>query len=56
MHVTENWNTTHSSTTEQISTQEDKINVALIKKTMSEHKTTLASVRIENWEKLKVES
>ena len=48
---TENWNTTHTSITKQILTQKDKINVDLIKNIMTEKKTTLPSLRNQDWEK-----
>ena len=41
------------SITKQMFTQEDKINVELIKKIMIEHKTTLLFLRNQDWKKVK---
>ena len=50
-----NQNTIYPNTTEQILTQ-DKINVELIKKIMTEKKTILPSLRKQDWKKDKIET
>ena len=49
MQNNENQNTTYPNTIKQMSTQEDKINVELRKKIMTEKKTTLSSLRSQHW-------
>ena len=53
---TDNQTTTEPSTTTSILVQEDKTNVELIKKVISEHKTTLPSLRNQDWKKVQVET
>ena len=53
---TENLNATNSRATKQMLTQEDKINVELIRKIIPEMKTTLPSLRNQDCEKVKVET
>ena len=48
---TEYRNTTNPSTMKQILTHEAKINIELIKKIMTEKKTTLPSIRNQDWKK-----
>ena len=48
-----NWNATHRNTTKQMIRQKDKTDAELIKKAMTEKKTTLPSPRNKDWKKLK---
>ena len=48
-------NTTHSKTTDQTLTQEEGMNVKLIKKIMSAKKTTLPSLRNEDEKRISAE-
>ena len=52
----ENQNTPHPNTTKQMLAQEDKINVELVKKIMTENKITLLSLRNQDYKKVKVEN
>ena len=52
---TYNWNNTDLSTTKQIVIWEDKINTALVKKIMTEKKTTLPFIRNQDLKRVKVE-
>ena len=45
-------NATDPTITKQILTQEDKMNVDLMKKIMTENKTTLPSPKTQDWEKI----
>ena len=47
----ENWNTTHPNTTKQTLTQEEKMNIELMKKIITEKKTTLPSLRKQDRKK-----
>ena len=48
-----NWTPTKPSITKQMLTQEEKINTELIKKVMTENKTTLSSKSSQDWKKVK---
>ena len=60
MQNTENRNITNPSTTKLMLTEKDQINAELIKKIMTEKKTTLPSPRLEkrshDWKKVNVET
>ena len=49
-------NVTHPNTTEQTLTQEEKMNIEIIKRIISEKKTTLPSLMIEDWKTVKAET
>ena len=51
-----NCNTTYPNITQQILTQDDKINVEIIKRIMSKKKNTLPSYRNQDWKTVKVET
>ena len=51
-----NRNTTHPNTTEQALSQEHKTIVKIIKRTISEKKTELISLRIQGWKTVKVKT
>ena len=46
-------NTTHVNTTTQTLTQEEKVNVEIMKRIMSEKKTTVPSLRNQDWRLVK---
>ena len=48
--------TTYPNTMEQTLTLEEKRNIVIIKRIMSEKKTTLPSLRNQDWETVKVET
>ena len=49
MQNTENWNASHPSNVKQMLSQEYKTNLELVKKIMTEKKTTLLSLRKQDW-------
>ena len=51
-----NWSTTHPNATEQTLTQEDKTNAEKVKRTMFKKKTTLTSLRNQDWKTVKAET
>ena len=55
MQKSNDWKDADPSTTKQVLTQEDKIDVELIKKIMAENKTALPSLRNQDWTKVMVE-
>ena len=51
-----NRNSIHQNTTKQTLSQEEKMNVEIMKRIMSEKKTTLTSLRNLDWKAIKVEN
>ena len=51
-YIISNRNTTHPNTMEPILTKEEKIKVVILEKIMSEKKTTLRSLRNQDWKKV----
>ena len=51
-----NRNTIHPNTTEQTLTQEEKMNIVIMKRIMSKKKTTLPSLSNQDWKTVKAET